>query len=150
MIRLLFEKLKIVVNNNTNQLELLTKDTEKLQNSYTNLRNQGNSNTNSLNECNRRVQDLEEIIRSQFHELSSQISENRNEYIRLRDNFNNETQNIYRSQNDLSRRLEEFSARINERIETTDSVTKQKLQEIEALATQIQQDFQVQNFVENS
>lgn len=141
--RLVYEKLKILVNNNSNQLDLVGKDNEKIHATLSELRTKGNLNTSSINEANKKLVEVEEAIKLQSHELLNRIQENKTQTNNLRETLRTDIQSILKNQTELRERIESLSLKLNERLDSVDVWTKQKFREVDTALNQIQDDLQV-------
>jgi len=140
--KLLFEKLKILVNNNSNQLEVVGKDNEKIHATLTELRTKGNLNNSSINEANKKLVEVEEAIKLQYHELSNRIQENKTQTNNFREALRVDIQNILKNQTELRERIETIGLKLNERLDSSDVWAKQKFREVDTALSQIQDDLQ--------
>ena len=140
---MLFEKLKILVNNNSNQLEILGKDNEKIHATLTELRTKTNLNTSSVNDTNKKLIEVEEAIKLQSHDLLNRIQENKAQTNNIRETIRVDTQNILKNQTELRERIESLTLKLNERLDSSDIWSKQKFREVDGALNQIQEDLQV-------
>jgi len=131
--KFLFEKLKTVATNNTSQLEILTRDNAKLNTELLELRSRADHDHSHLSELQHRIGELEEFVRHNNVELNSQLE-------RTREKIRSESQNLLKSQAELSKRIEETFMRLNERLDANELLQKQKFFDIDSTLTRIQHD----------
>ena len=141
--RLLFEKLKIVANNNSNQIDLLTHEHEKMNSQLNETRNKTINNSNTITDVSKKLIDMEENLKLSYQELANKIQDVKSTFASFRENIKSDTQNILRSQNEISDKIEDMSARLNDRFESGDLLNNQKFLDLENIMNQIQNDFQV-------
>ena len=138
--------MKIVVNNNSNQIDQLNHDHEKFSSQFNETRNKTLYNSNAITDATKRLIDMEEYLKLSYQELANKIQDNKTNNTLFKENIKSDTQNILRSQNDLSKRIEELGARLNDRLESADILNRQKFVDLENIMNQIQNDFQVKKY----
>ena len=140
--RLLFEKLKVVINNNTTQLDLLSKDNEKIHGELTKINSKANSEISNAKNVQKRIQDLEEAIRINRQELGERTVEIKEQTNTLRQN-KSEVQGLLKVQTDLSRKVEEITAKIGEKLDINFRSFEQRVGDIDRSIIHLRREFQV-------
>ena len=135
--------MKIVANNNSNQIDLLTHEHEKLNSQFNETRNKTLYNSNTITDVTKRLIDIEENLKLSYQELANKIQDTKSTLGSFKENIKADTQNILRSQNDISNKIEDMGARLNDRFESSDLLNSQKFLDLENIMNQIQNDFQV-------
>jgi len=72
----LFEKLKTVVNNNTTQLEILSKDSEIFSSTVSELRNKVNHQAENFVDLSAKLNELEQFAKVNTQELYNKVQKN--------------------------------------------------------------------------
>ncbi len=132
----MFEKLKGLIYNNTTQMDLVVNDNKKLHSIIGELKSQ-------INIQQKNFQDLEDQNKSIIKESNQKSHDLKAQINHIKDNLRQDTQNILKSQNELTKLVEQQTFKMNEKLEKYFSHTKENLEEYDSVIQNIQQEFQV-------
>ena len=135
--RLLFEKLKVVINNNTTQLDLLSKDNEKIHGELNKINSKTNSEISNAKHLQKRIQEFEEITRLNRQELAERTIEIKEQTNNLRQN-KSEVQAVLKIQTDLSKKIEEATSKF----EVNSRSYEQRVADIDRSIGHLRREFQ--------
>jgi len=139
--KLLFEKLKVVINNNTTQLDLLSKDNEKIHGELNKINSKTNSEISNSKNIQKRIQEIEEGIRINRQELGERTVEIKEQTNTLRQN-KSEVQGLLKVQTDLSRKVEEITAKLGEKFDVNLRSFEQRVGDIDRSIGHLRREFQ--------
>jgi len=139
--KLLFEKLKVVINNNTTQLDLLSKDNEKIHGELNKINSKTNSEISNSKNIQKRIQEIEEGIRINRQELGERTVEIKEQTNTLRQN-KSEVQGLLKVQTDLSRKVEEITAKLGEKFDINLRSFEQRVGDIDRSIGHLRREFQ--------
>ena len=131
------------IKNNTDRLDILATDNQKVHDVLDDLRKKTASDGSSIKDLHHKVAKFEETVKHQNQELNNKIGETKNQTGSLKEALRVEVQNIMNNQAESTDRLEELYRRISEKAEAGEVAAQKRHVELEDLVNQVQQEFQV-------
>jgi chromosome segregation ATPase len=128
--RVIFEKLKAVVSDHSDQIEGLQKEEERTQDALLELRSKTDFNANHTNELQKKLNDIDETVRIGNQDLNNKIE-------KLREKVRQENLNLTKATSDFGSRLDEALARVYGRLDSVDQSNKEKYVDLEATVSKI-------------
>lgn len=132
--RVIFEKLKAVVNDHTDQIEGLQKEGERTEETLIELRSKTDFNTNGINDLQKKVNDLDELVKIGNQDLNNKIE-------KLREKVRTDTQGLTKATSDFGNRLDEALARVYGRLDSVDQTHKEKYLDLESTVSKLNAEF---------
>lgn len=129
--KVLFEKLKLMVNNNSNQLDLVSQEQAKKDQYFSDLENKNTLISESLHENNKKLKKLEDFITLKSHEDNTKLNELKTIFATFNNNFKPEIQTSLVSFKELIGKLEDQGSVLKEKIELLNTQMKKLFQETE-------------------
>lgn len=127
--KVLFEKLKLMVNNNVNQLEILSQEHSKKEQTITELENKNSYLSDSLLENEKKLNKLEDFSTLSSRDLSQKLNEMKTMFLAFNNNFKPEIQGSLKNFKELIGRLEDQEALLKEKVELIGTQIKKILQD---------------------
>lgn len=129
--KVLFEKLKLMVNNNSNQLDLVSQEQAKKDQYFSDLENKNSLIAESLSENHKKLKKLEDFITLKSHEDNTKLNELKSIFATFNNNFKPEIQTSLVSFKELISKLEDQGGFLKEKIELLSTQMKKLFQETE-------------------
>ena len=127
--KVLFEKLKLMVNNNANQIELVSQDQAKKDQYLLDLENKTSLFGDSLSETGKKLNKLEDFVTMNSHEVSVKINDLKALMMTFNNGFKPEVQNSLNGFKELIGKLEDQGNSLKDKIDFF--TNQQKKQNIE-------------------
>lgn len=127
--KVLFEKLKLMVNNNVNQLEILSQEHSKKEQTITELESKNSYLSDSLLENEKKLNKLEDFSTLSSRDLSHKLNEMKTMFLAFNNNFKPEIQGSLKNFKELIGRLEDQEALLKEKVELIGTQIKKILQD---------------------
>ena len=127
--KVLFEKLKLMVNNNANQIELVSQDQAKKDQYLLDLENKTSLFGDSLSETGKKLNKLEDFVTMNSHEVSVKINDLKTLMMTFNNGFKPEVQNSLNGFKELIGKLEDQGNSLKDKIDFF--TNQQKKQNIE-------------------
>ena len=131
------------MSNNTTQLELLSRDNEKIHHELNDSKLKFASETNTNKGLQKRVIEVEETLKYYRQEINEKINESRDQSVHLRQSNKSEIQAVLKVNSDLNMKIEEMSSYLSERVKLKENDNEQRIGEINRVLSRMQQEFQV-------
>ena len=141
--KVLFEKLKLMINNNTNQFEILSQNQAKNDQFLSDLEGKTSLFSESLSENGKKLNKLEDFVITNSHDVSSKFNELRTMLLSFNNSFKPEIQNTLTGFKELIGRLEDQGSVLKEKVELITSQQKKTSVEQEKNLQDIQKEFKV-------
>lgn len=145
--RELYEKLHAAIRNNTSRIDQVESENEQLRIELNELKAKTNNDTSSIKELHHKIAHIDDELKHTTQELANKLADSKSQTTNLRENLKGEIQNILKAQSDFTRRVEEIHTRTNERAQADEVASQKRFAEFEDLVNQIQQEFQVNVFL---
>lgn len=137
-LRILFDKLKIMINNNSSQIDILSKHQEKKDQNLSVVEEKVVSLNENLIETVRKTNKLEEYTKGNLHEVNTKFSELKSIFINLKPEIMKQT--------DLVVKLESIVIKNNEKVEMIGTNQKNLIQNFENKLDALRKEFKVFSF----
>jgi len=141
-IRVLFEKLKVVINNNSAQLELLSKDNQKIHSELNETRSKTITESSNFKNFQKKILELEDTLRATRQELTERTAETHDHSNIIRQT-KSEMQAILKIQTEINKKMEETSMKLFERVDSSKALNEHKFSEVNRAIAQFRQEVQV-------
>lgn len=141
--KVLFEKLRMMINNNTNQCELISQDQAKNDQFLSDLDAKNSLFSESLCETGKKLNKLEDFVTINSHDVTSKFNDLKSMFMAFTNSFKSEIQNSLTGFKELISKLEDQNTILKEKIELTNNQQKKNSLETDKNMQEIKKEFKV-------